>query len=166
MVAVSSNLTAMSAYLANFGFKPLVFGRVTRRWLDELYSRSPVPVYERSSDFPSWRGRALGYYQPSVPDIHLSPRTPLYQRAAAFLHELGHHRCHMTGCSCWPDAKAMAESMRSGESLLGSCEAHAEAFALQACLSLRMSRSHLFLSSYQDPLHLKAAFLHHSPGSL
>ncbi len=127
MATVPNNLTAISAYLADFGFKPPVSGKVTRRWLNELYSRSPVPVYEQSSE------RSFGYYQPCVPDIWLSPRRPLYQRASTFLHELGHHRCYEAKCDCWP------------EGILGPCEAHAIAFSLQACLILRIPRSQRFV---------------------
>lgn len=106
--------------------------KVTRRMLRSMYRRTAVPVSETHRAL----GSALGMYRLQPSHIYVSPRLPLYKKAAVFLHELGHHRCHNTGCVCeWRDCDIM-------------CEAHAYAFEVRATMWLGLMRSHHWAMSH------------------
>lgn len=118
---------SIQAYLTGLDIKPDIFHtqHITQYQLDELYSRSPIPVHEEEME-----KNVVGNYK-YMRSITVSSRIPLYRRVSVFLHELGHHHCAKSKCLCY--------HLDDDNVLL---EAHAMMFEMRACLSLRLMRSH------------------------
>ena len=105
---------------------------ITRERLQTLYSQSPVPVYEYR--MTKWMGRynRRPWYEGKRPWPHITISTILlpYQKAAVFLHELGHHCCSEKSCVC----------RTTNDNTLN--EAHAMMYGLEKCLDHEFIRSH------------------------
>lgn len=107
-----------------------------------LYSEAPGYVYE--VDFIRDSSGKKGGMQTEIIndgefislieiDVSLKP----YQKVAIFFHELGHHNCRESCCSCCPDGFQFSDDVLA--------EVHAMKFSLQQCADRGYLESHRWL---------------------
>lgn len=89
--------------------------RIQKSLLKSVYSKSPVPVYERP--MKRFYGRYNGIH------IIISKDIQNYQKVAIFFHELGHCLCDQSRCRCQNDPTGIDE------------EAHAITYGILACFN-------------------------------
>lgn len=107
-----------------------------------LYLEAPCYVYE--VDFPYESDGQKGGSQTSIMNsgevisiIEINEGLQPHQKIGTLFHELGHHHCKESRCSCCPDGFEFSYDVLA--------EVHASNFALQQCLDRGYLESHRWL---------------------